>query len=199
MPVAEHGECDERFDAVRKTLAELLDTVDVGASAAVFLHGEPVVDIWGGYTDAARTAPWVRDTITCVYSVSKTMLALCALILADRGSLDLDAPVAKYWPEFEAAGKEGVLVRHVLAHTAGLPDFDAPVSATELYDWPEVTARLAAQAPSWEPGTQAGYHSLTQGFILGEVIRRITGRAPGVFFAEEVAATGRRLLFRAAA
>jgi CubicO group peptidase (beta-lactamase class C family) len=188
MPVTEiQGECDERFGAVRKALAECLDTVDVGASAAVFLDGEPVVDIWGGYTDAARTVPWDRDTITCVFSVSKTMQALCALVLADRGSLDLDAPVATYWPEFAAAGKEGVLVRHVLSHTAGLPDFDSPVAATELYDWTAVTARLAAQAPQWEPGTRAGYHSVTQGFILGEVIRRVTGRDPGVFMAEEVA------------
>jgi CubicO group peptidase (beta-lactamase class C family) len=182
-----HGECDERFGAVRSALAECLDTVDVGACAAVFLDGQPVVDLWGGYTDAARTMPWERDTITCVWSVSKTMQALCMLILADRGSLDLDAPVAKYWPEFADAGKDGVLVRHVLSHTAGLPDFDEPVSAPELYDWSAVTARLAAQAPRWEPGTQAGYHSLTQGFILGEVIRRVTGRDPGVFFAEEVA------------
>ncbi len=188
MPVAEiHGECDERFGAVRTTLAELLDTIDVGASAAVFLDGEPVVDIWGGYVDADRTVPWEHDTITCTWSVSKTMQALCALILADRGWLDLDAPVAKYWPEFAAAGKEGVLVRHVLSHTAGLQDFDEPVAASELYDWPAVTARLAAQAPQWEPGTQAGYHSMTQGFILGEVIGRITGKDFGVFFAEEVA------------
>jgi CubicO group peptidase (beta-lactamase class C family) len=188
VPVTEiHGECDERFGAVRVALAEYLDTIDVGASAAVFVDGEPVVDLWGGYVDAARTVPWERDTITCVFSVSKTMLALGALILADRGSLDLDAPVAKYWPEFAAAGKDGVLVRHVLAHTSGLPDFDEPVAASELYDWPVVTARLAALAPRWEPGTQAGYHSITQGFILGEVIRRITDTDPGVFFAEEVA------------
>jgi CubicO group peptidase (beta-lactamase class C family) len=114
-------------------------------------------------------------------------VALCALILADRGDLDFDAPVARYWPGFAAAGKEGVLVRHVLAHTAGLPDFDGPVSARDLYDWPAVTDRLAAQAPRWEPGTLAGYHSLTQGFLVGEVIRRITGRLPGAFFAKEVA------------
>jgi CubicO group peptidase (beta-lactamase class C family) len=115
------------------------------------------------------------------------MVALCALVLADRGDLDLDAPVAGYWPEFSAAGKDGVLVRHVLAHTAGLPDFDDPVSASDLCDWQAVTARLAAQAPRWEPGTLAGYHSLTQGFVVGEVIRRITGRPLGTFFAQEVA------------
>jgi len=179
--------CDERFGAVRQALAESLDEDDVGASAAVYLDGEPVVDIWGGYADAARTIPWERDTITNVFSTTKTMVALSALLLADRGDLDFDAPVARYWPEFGAAGKGGVLVRHVLAHTAGLPDFDGPLSVADLYDWGAVTARLAAQAPRWEPGTLAGYHSLTQGFVVGEVIRRLTGRPAGVFFAEEVA------------
>jgi CubicO group peptidase (beta-lactamase class C family) len=181
------GVCSERFGAVRQALADSLDADDVGASAAVYLDGEPVVDIWGGYADAARTIPWQRDTITNVWSTTKTMVALCALVLADRGDLDLDAPVAGYWPEFGAAGKDGVLVRHVLAHTAGLPDFGDPVSAGDLYDWQAVTARLAAQAPRWEPGTMAGYHSLTQGFIVGEVIRRITGRPLGAYFAQEVA------------
>ena len=181
------GGCDERFDSVYWALAEVLDKDDVGASAAVFLDGEPVVDLWGGHVDAARTAPWQQDTITCVWSVTKTMMALCTLILADRGDLDLDAPVARYWPEFAAAGKESVLIRHFMAHTAGLPDFDPPVTAGELYDWPAVTARLAAQPLRWEPGTQAGYHSLTQGFVVGEVIRRVTGRSVGAFFAGEVA------------
>ena len=158
---------------------------DAGGSVAVFVDGEPVVDVWGGFADADRTIPWQRDTITNVWSVTKTMTALCALILADRGELDLDAPVARYWPEFAAAGKDKVLVRHLLAHTAGLPDWDGPIE--ELYDWPSATARLAAQAPQWEPGTAAGYHSLTQGFLVGEVVRRITGRSVGDFFAAEVA------------
>src|SRR6516165_6618112 len=118
------GVCDKRFGSVRDVLAASLDRDDVGASAAVYLDGEPVVDIWGGYADAARTIPWERDTITNVFSTTKTMVALSALILADRGGLDFDAPVARYWPEFGAAGKGGVLVRHVLAHTAGLPDFN---------------------------------------------------------------------------
>jgi CubicO group peptidase (beta-lactamase class C family) len=181
------GVCDKRFGAVRKALAESLDGDDVGASAAVFLDGEPVVDIWGGYADAARTTGWQRDTITNVWSTTKTMAALCALILADRGDLDLAAPVARYWPEFAAAGKDGVLVRHVLSHTCGLPELDGPTTVDDLYDWPAVTARLAAQAPRWEPGMLAGYHSLTQGFMIGEVIRRVTGRSLGTFFAEEVA------------
>jgi CubicO group peptidase (beta-lactamase class C family) len=181
------GTCDRRFGAVREALAESLDSDDVGACAAVYLDGEPVVDIWGGYTDAARTKPWDRDTITNVWSVTKVMTALCALILADRGDLDLAAPVARYWPEFAAAGKETVLVRHLLSHTAGLPDWDDPVTAEDLYDWPAATARLAAQAPRWEPGARAGYHSITQGFLVGEVVRRVTGRGLGAFFAEEVA------------
>src|SRR6185437_7588156 len=163
----------------------LLDEGDTGAAAAVYMDGEPVVDVWGGFADADRTIPWERDTIVNVWSVTKTMTALCALVLADRGQLDLDAPVARYWPEFAASAKQGVLVRHLLAHTAGLPDWDGPIA--ELYDWPAATARLAAQAPLWEPGTEAGYHSVTQGFLVGEVVRRITGRSLGTFFAEEVA------------
>lgn len=151
-----HGVCDERFEPVRKALAESLNQDDVGASAAVYVDGEPVADLWGGYADAARTIAWERDTITNVWSTTKTMVALCALILADCGDLDLAAPVARYWPEFAAAGKQHVQVRHVLAHTAGLPDFDGPVTAGDLYDWTAVTTRLAAQAARWEPGTLAG-------------------------------------------
>jgi CubicO group peptidase (beta-lactamase class C family) len=180
------GTYDELFTAVPNTLAALLDAGDVGGSVAVFVDGEPVVDVWGGHADADRTVPWRSDTIVNVWSVTKTMTALCALILADRGDLDPDAPVARYWPEFAAAGKEKVLVRQLLAHTAGLPDWDGPVADGDLYDWPSVTARLAARAPRWEPGTAAGYHSLTQGFLVGEVVRRITGRSVGEFLADEV-------------
>jgi CubicO group peptidase (beta-lactamase class C family) len=179
------GSYDDLFMAVPAVLAKLLDEGDTGAAAAVYVDGEPVVDVWGGFADADRTIPWQRDTITGVWSVTKTMTALCALILADRGELGLDAPVARYWPEFAASAKQGVLVRHLLAHTAGLPDWDGPIA--DLYDWPAATARLAAQAPLWEPGTAAGYHSVTQGFLVGEVVRRITGRSLGAFFAQEVA------------
>ena len=180
------GSYDDLFSAVPGALSVLLDAGDVGGSVAVFVDGEPVVDVWGGFADADRTVPWRRDTITNVWSVTKTMTALCALILADRGELDLDAPVARYWPEFAAAGKEKVLVRHLLSHTAGLPDWDEPVTAADLYDRPAVTARLAAQTLRWEPGTAAGYHSLTQGFLVDEVVRRITGRGVGTFLADEV-------------
>ncbi|MFE5187891.1 serine hydrolase domain-containing protein [Streptomyces sp. NPDC056628] len=178
------GSYDTLFLAVPNALAGMLDAGDAGGSAAVFVDGEPVVDVWGGYANAERTAPWERDTLVNVWSVTKTMTALCALVLIDRGELDPDAPVARYWPEFAAAGKDKVLVRHLLAHTAGLPDWDGSVE--DLYDWPAVTVRLAARAPRWEPGTAAGYHSLTQGFLVGEVLRRITGREVGEFLAEEV-------------
>lgn len=179
------GSYDDLFAAVPTALAALLDGGDAGGSVAVFVDGEPVVDVWGGSADVARGIPWQRDTLVNVYSVTKTMTALCALVLADRGELDPDAPVARYWPEFAAAGKEAVLVRHLLSHTAGLPDWDGPLA--EIYDWPAATARLAAQTPQWEPGSAAGYHSLTQGFLVGEVVRRITGRNPGEFFADEIA------------
>ncbi|MFF0066957.1 serine hydrolase domain-containing protein [Streptomyces sp. NPDC005279] len=181
------GLCEPRFAPVRAALAASLGKDDVGASVAVYLDGEPVVDIWGGYADADRSVSWERDTLTGVNSTTKNMTALCALILADRGQLDLSAPVAAYWPEFAAADKQNVLVRHVLSHTAGLPDLSGLTAVEDLYDWQSVTAGLAAQAPEWEPGTAAGYHALTFGFLVGEIVRRITGRSLGEFFAEEVA------------
>lgn len=181
------GYCAPRFVAVRDALKVLLGKDDVGASAAVFVDGEPVVDIWGGHADADRSVAWERDTLVGVNSTSKNMTALCALVLADRGRLDLSAPVAAYWPEFAAAGKDSVLVRHVLSHTAGLPDLSGPRTVDDLYDWERVVAGLAAQTPDWTPGTEAGYHALTFGFLVGEIVRRITGRSLGQFFAEEVA------------
>jgi len=182
------GTCDERFAAVRDAMAATFDQgLDVGASVAVTVDGELVVDLWGGHTDEARTAEWQRDTITNVWSTTKTMTALSALILADRGGIDLHAPVARYWPEFAAAGKEAVEVRHLLGHTAGLSGWQEPVDYETLYDWEKTTALLAAQAPWWEPGTASGYHAITQGYLVGEVVRRATGRTLGQFFAEEVA------------
>ena len=180
------GSYDELFAAAPTMLAKLLDEGDAGGSVAVFVDGQPVVDVWGGFADPQRTKPWQQDTITSVFSVTKTMTALCALILADRDQLDLDAPVSRYWPEFAAGQrKDEVLVRHLLSHTAGLPDWTGPIE--EVYDWPAATARLAAEPLQWEPGTAAGYHSLTQGFLVGEVIRRITGQSVGDFFAANVA------------
>jgi CubicO group peptidase (beta-lactamase class C family) len=183
-----HGSCDPRFDAVRTTLDDQIETgADLGASVAVYLHGEPVVDIWGGWADAEKTRPWERDTITNVWSTTKTMTFLVALMLHDRGELDFDAPVATYWPEFAANGKERVLVRHVMGHTAGLSGWDEPLQPEDLADWDLCTSRLAAQAPWWEPGSGSGYHAVTQGYLIGEIVRRITGDTIGQFFDREVA------------
>jgi CubicO group peptidase (beta-lactamase class C family) len=146
-----------------------------------------VVDLWGGWADEARTMPWAEDTIACVFSTTKAMASLAALVLVDRGELDLDASVAAYWPEFAARGKAGIKVRHLLSHTSGVSGWDPPVTIEDLYDWDTSTARLAAQAPWWEPGTASGYHALTYGHLIGEVIRRITGRRLGEFFAAHIA------------
>jgi CubicO group peptidase (beta-lactamase class C family) len=183
-----HGTCDDRFGGVKELLSANIDAGhDVGASVAVYLEGEPVVDLWGGWVDAEHSAPWERDTITNVWSTTKTMTALCALILADRGELDFYTPVAHYWPEFAAAGKESIEVRHLMSHTAGLAGWETPVTYEDLCDWEKVTSLLAAQAPWWEPGTASGYHAVTQGYLVGEVVRRISGHSLGTFFKNEVA------------
>ncbi|MEU5591782.1 serine hydrolase domain-containing protein [Streptomyces sp. NPDC020298] len=181
------GHCDARFTAVRRAFEEnFRDREELGAAVAVTVGGEPVVDLWGGWADAARTRPWQRDTLVNVWSTSKGPVALCAHILADRGLLDFDAPVADYWPEFAAAGKEKVLVRHLLSHRAGLSGIREPHSLPQLYDWELTTARLAATEPWWEPGTRSGYHALTYGFLVGEVVRRVSGLLPGAFLEREV-------------
>src|SRR5580704_8207820 len=143
----------DRFAAVRATFENNLATgADVGASFAATVNGEMVVDLWGGWADEAKTRPWKKDTIVNVYSTTKTMTSLCALILADRGELDFDAPVARYWPEFAANGKSAVKVSHIMSHASGLSGWKEPVSNEDLYDWNKVTSLLAAQAPFWEPG-----------------------------------------------
>ena len=183
-----HGTCHERFAPVQQTFEENFERfADIGASVAVSLEGEMVVDLWAGHRDAARQQPWAADTIVNVYSTTKTMTALCVLVLVDRGELQLDAPVMRYWPEFAAAGKEGVLVRHLLSHSAGLPGLDIACGPPELYDWDFVCNALAQQTPWWTPGEASGYHALTQGHLIGEVVRRITGRSLGTFFREEIA------------
>jgi CubicO group peptidase (beta-lactamase class C family) len=183
-----HGHCDERFELVRAVFGDHLDTgLDVGASVAISLDGELVIDLWGGVTDAARGTPWERDTITHLWSTTKAVTALCVLILADRGELDLDSPVARYWPEFAAAGKQDVRVAHVLGHTSGVSGWDVTVTEDDLYDHEKVAGLLAAQTPWWQPGTASGYHALTQGYLLDEIVRRVTGEGIGAFVANEIA------------
>ena len=183
------GHCDDRFSSVKEAFANNFEQgLEVGASFAATIDGKFVVDIWGGYADEAQTRPWEKDTIVCVWSTTKVMTSICALMLIDRGLLDPDAPVAKYWPEFAQAGKETVLVRHILSHTAGLPALDMPVPMETMYDWNQVVSLLAAQKPWWEPGKEWEYHALTSGYLVGEVVRRIRGGTLGTFFREEVAA-----------
>lgn len=182
------GTCNGRFEPLRDLFAaNLTSGQDLGASLAVNLDGEMVVDLWGGWADEARTVPWEQNTITNVFSTTKTMTSLAALVLVDRGELDLDANVAAYWPEFARQGKGEIKVRHLLSHTSGLSGWEQPITIEDVYDWEKSTAMLAAQAPWWKPGTRSGYHGLTYGHLIGEVIRRITGRRLGQFFAEEIA------------
>lgn len=183
-----HGHCDERFNGVLEAFENNFKNAnEVGASFAATIEGEFVVDIWAGHQDAEKTRPWEENTIVKVASTTKTMTFLCALMLEDRGQLDLDAPVANYWPEFASNGKERVLVRHCLAHSAGLPGFSRPFSVAEMCQWDTCCEDLAGQKPWWEPGTQSAYHMATQGWLIGEIVRRITGKSFGTYFKEEVA------------
>ncbi len=183
-----HGSYDDRFEPLIQALAGQLESgEEVGASIAVVIDGEMVVDVWGGIADPATQAPWEPDTITNVWSTTKTMTNLCALVLVDRGQLDVNEKVAHYWPEFAANGKQDIEVRHVLGHTSGVSGWDQPVTSQDIYDWDVATAKLAGQAPWWEPGTASGYHALNQGHLVGEIVRRISGDSLGTFFKREVA------------
>lgn len=182
-----HGTCAPGYEGVRDAFAANFAEGDLGASCAVVHRDRMAVDLWGGHRDVAETLPWEQDTIVNVWSTTKMMTALCVLMLHDRGALTVDDPVALHWPEFGRAGKEGVLVRHLLSHTAGLPGFDPPIDAETMYDWDACCRLLAAQAPWWEPGTASGYHASTQGWLLGELVRRVDGRTVGTFFRQEVA------------
>lgn len=160
----------------------------IGAAVAVTLAGQPVVDLWAGWLDEAKSRPWTRDSIVNVWSVGKAVTAVCLLRLVERGQVDLDAPAACYWPEFAQAGKSAIPVRMLLNHRAGLPAIAKPLPpGINLTSWETMAAELAAQQPWWEPGTAFGYHVNTFGFLLGEILRRVDGRSPGVFLREEIA------------
>jgi CubicO group peptidase (beta-lactamase class C family) len=183
-----HGFCDEKYLPVRDAFAEnFRRRLEVGASLAVTEGGRYVADLWGGDADQGTGRPWEKDTVVLVFSTTKIMTWLCVLILVDRGELDLDAPVAKYWPEFAQAGKETIPVRYVFSHLTGLAAFEEPIAFTTLCDWDRTVDLLARQKPWWEPGSVSGYHGVTQGFLLGELVRRISGASLGSFFRTEVA------------
>ncbi|MDC0684155.1 serine hydrolase domain-containing protein [Sorangium atrum] len=188
MHLAIHGTCDPAFAPVRAAFASNFERFpELGAAVCVAVRGRVVVDLWAGFRDAARTAPWRGDTIVNVFSATKGAVALCAHALAEKRALDVDAPVAAAWPEFGAAGKGRVLVAQLLDHSAGLPALRAEPKEGALYDWQAMTAALAAEEPFWEPGARHGYHAVTFGFLVGEVIRRASGRRVGAFLREAVA------------
>ena len=176
------------FDGVRQAFQRNFDTgSEVGAAFAAYHHGEKVVDLWGGIADRTTGRPWESDALVLVYSTTKGVTAMCANRLAEQGRIDVEAPVATYWPEFAQAGKERVTVADLLAHRAGLAWVDGKMSFDEMVQWEPVAEALARQAPAWPPGTAHGYHATTYGWLVGEVIRRVTGVSVGTYLRDEIA------------
>lgn len=189
MTVADIGGwVDNDFEPVLDTFAENFDERgEVGAAVCVYVDGRPVVDLWGGLADATTARKWEPDTVTLVYSSTKGVTSMCANRLIEQGRLDPDAPVAQYWPEFAANGKEAITVRQALSHQAGLPYVVGDFTLDEALAWDPIVCAIAAQAPIWEPGTQHGYHMRTFGWIIGEIVRRIEGRTIGAYWRDEIA------------
>jgi CubicO group peptidase (beta-lactamase class C family) len=187
MPEIE-GYCDRRFAGLRSAFAANFQLHgEVGAALSVTLEGRPVVDLWAGWANQARTRPWRRDTLVNVFSVGKPMAALCLLMLVERGHVDLDAPVANYWREFASANKSEITVRMLLGHRAGLPAIRHSLPSLCMYDWQLMTAALAAETPWWEPDRKHGYHVNTFGFLIGELVRRVSGESIGAYFRRAIA------------
>ncbi len=183
------GSCDPRFERVRAAFAEnFAKRNEYGAAVALTLDGKTVVDLWGGHADKARSRPWTRDTIVNIFSTTKGLTAIAAHRLIDQGLLDLDATVASYWPEFAQAGKDHIRVRQLLNHRAALPAIRQPLPEAACYDWNLMTKVLAAEIPWWTPGTRHGYHAVTYGWLVGETIRRVSGKSVGRYFHDEIAA-----------
>src|SRR5438105_7412336 len=182
------GYCDPRFKGVAEEFERnFRERGEVGASVCVKVAGETFVDLWGGSADPASNKPWAEDTITQVWSATKGATALCAHMLVERGLLDLEAPVVHYWPEFGQAGKESIPVKMLLNHQSGLAAISEPLPAGALFDWELMIRALERQVHFWQPGTRNGYHGFTFGYLVGEVVRRISGKSLGTFFREEVA------------
>ncbi len=183
-----HGFASAGFEAVREAFAASFDRHgEVGAACSVYRRGRPVVDLWGGLADRAAGRPWQQDTLALVFSATKGVTAICVHRLAERGEIDLDAPIADHWPEFAARGKGAITPRQVLCHRAGLAAVDGELTLGQVLAWDPVAAAIAAQAPNWEPGTAHGYHARSFGWILGELVRRATGRSLGTWLADEIA------------
>ena len=183
------GDVAPGYEPVREAFRANFDQHgDVGAAFSLYVRGEKVVDLWGGIADTTTGRPWAEDTLQLVYSTTKGATAIVAHLLAQSGRFDLDAPVAEYWPEFAAEGKGSIPVRWLLSHRAGLPTVEAHLTPEDVLQWQPIVDALAAQRPYWEPGTAHGYHALTYGWLVGEVVQRAIGRSVGACFAEEVAA-----------
>ncbi|WP_187276343.1 serine hydrolase domain-containing protein [Parahaliea maris] len=177
------------FEAVAEAFADnLQNREDKGAAFALYHHGEPVVDIWGGFADASTGKPWQENTVALMFSAAKGLTATCLLRLVDAGQLDIDLPICHYWPEFAANGKADITTRMVLAHRAGLAAVEGELTLAEILNWDPVVGAIAAQAPNWEPDSTHGYHARSFGWILGELLRRITGETLGSFLNREIAA-----------
>ena len=183
------GTCEARFQPVADAFWEnFTKGKEYGASLTVMHEDRIVLDLWGGYANFNRTQFWVQDTLVNVFSTTKMVAALCILLLADRSEIDLDAPMCKYWPEYTTDGKDKILIRHVLSHTAGVPAFSPRVIFEDMFDWEKVIHILEAEKPWWKPGTKLGYHTLTYGFLLGEIVRRVTGKTLGHYLHDEITA-----------
>ena len=183
-----NGRYDEKFKSIVDCYKNQFELgLDIGSSLAVTYNGEIVIDIWAGTRDKAQLLPWEQDTIVNVFSSTKNATSLAAYVLADRGHLDFKAPVAEYWPEFAQKGKENILVSHIMSHSSGLAGWDAPVAGNDLYDPDKVAALFETQEPWWEPGTAVGYHAISVGNLMGEIIKRISGKTVGNFFKDEIA------------
>ncbi len=182
------GRYDDRFAAVAdEFVRNFAHRGEVGASVCLTHEGRTVVDLWGGTANTQAAAHWEPDTVATIFSCTKGATALCAHILASRGQLDIEAPVAEYWPEFAANGKENATVRMMLDHSVGVPSWHEPLKPGAAFDWEYITARLAAEEPWWKPGTRNGYHMISFGWTVGELVRRVSGRSLGTFFRDEVA------------
>jgi CubicO group peptidase (beta-lactamase class C family) len=188
MTVAIDGWTAPGFESVRTAFDKnFAEGLEVGAAFAAYHHGELVADLWGGIADLKTGRPWERDSVIGVFSTTKGAAAMCANKLAQEGRLDIDAPVASYWPEFAAEGKENIPVRYLLTHRAGLAWVDEPLTLEQALAWEPMIHALERQKPSWEPGTAHGYHAITYGYLVGEVVRRVAGRTIGTYFREEIA------------
>jgi len=183
------GRCDARWKRVRELFEAGFESgAELGAGLNVVVEGREVIDLWGGFADKERSRPWRRDTLANVYSTTKGITAIAAHQLIERGELDLDAPVARYWPEFAQKGKAEIPVRMLLNHQAGLAAVAKPLAPEDLFDWETMTRALAEQEPWWQPGTEHGYHALTYGWLVGELIRRVSGMGVGRYVREHIAA-----------